>query len=482
MLAVDWQSVDKSLMPDGSAEKKWVDERAEMIDGEIAACKKAGLKIYAMSDLILFPKVLVKKYNMGKTFGDPGNPQTQKYLRLLIDQMFKRFPDYDGLVVRIGETYLSDAPYHTGRIENKKNPQKCIIPLMNLLREEVCVKRGKTLIFRSWMSFDTGPWRYLEVSKGVEPHPNFYISVKFCEGDFHRTNPFSKVLGIGRHKQVVEVQCAREYEGKGAYPNYVMNGVIEGFEEYKILMPPDSIKSVRGVYKSGTLGGVWTWSRGGGWSGPYIKDELWCDLNAWVAAQWANNPEASEESVFKRYALERLGLKAGDYAAFRKMCLLSAEAVVRGRNSVHGDMNPWWTRDAGIGWPIYSKHADIERNLRDKDESVAKWKEIVKLSRQISWPTAKLKREAVSSSLYGLHLYRIYRSVVYLDSVKKAGDAEGIRRWLKEYDAAWADYNALPAEYPDVLATLYSKDFKWHIRNPADREVEKLRKEYGESK
>jgi hypothetical protein len=93
-----------------------------------------------------------------------------------------------------------------------------------------------------------------------------------------------------------------------------------------------------------------------------------------------------------------------------------------------------------------------------------------------------LKREAVSSSLYGLHLYRIYRAVVYLDFVKKAGDAEGIRRWLKEYDAAWADYDALPAEYPDVLATLYSKDFKWHINKPADREVEKIRKEYIDNK
>jgi hypothetical protein len=482
MLAVDWQSVDKSLMPEGSPARKWVDAAAKRIDGQIAACKKSGLKIYAMSDLILFPKALVKKYNMQNSFGDPRNPQTRKYLRLLIDQVFKRFPDYDGLVVRIGETYLNDAPHHTGKIVNKKSPDKCIIPLMKLLREEVCVKRGKTLIFRSWMSFDVSKANYLAVCEGVEPHPNLYMAVKFCEGDFHRANPFSKVLGTGRHKQVVEVQCAREYEGKGAYPNYVMNGVIEGFEEYRFLLPKDRIRSVREVYDTGLLAGVWTWSRGGGWSGPYIKDELWCDLNAWVAAQWAKNPEASEESVFKRYALERLGLNPSDYAAFRKMCLLSAEAVVRGRNSVHGDMNPWWTRDAGIGWPAFRKNADLKRNLRDKDESVAKWEEIVKLARQINWPSAKLKREAVSSSLYGLHLYRIYRAVVYLDYANRNGDADGIRRWLKEYDNAWADYDALPGKYPEVLATLYGKDFKWHINKPADREVEKIRKEYIDNK
>jgi hypothetical protein len=476
VLAVNWQSVDKTLMPQGSPVREWADAKAEQIDRQITACKKSGLKIYAMSDLILLPKVLIKKYKLEKTFGDPRNPQTQKYLRLLIDQTFNRFPDYDGLVVRIGETYLSDTPYHQGKITNKKSPDKCIIPLMNLLREEVCVKRGKQLIFRSWMSFDVNKSNYLAVSQGVEPHPNLYISVKYCEGDFHRTNPFSKVLGIGRHKQVVEIQCAREYEGKGAYPNYVMNGVIEGFEEYRHLMPNGSTQSVRDVYKSGKLAGVWTWSRGGGWSGPYIKNELWCDLNAWVATQWAHNPAASEESVFKRYALERLELKQKDYTVFRKMCLLSAEAVVRGRNSVYGDMNPWWTRDAGIGWPTYNRHADIKRNLRNKDEAVEKWKEIVSLAQQISWPSEELSREALSSSLYGLHLYRIYRAVVYIDYANRNRDTDEIRRWIKEYDAAWTDYKKLPQMYPDVLATLYSQDFKWHIRQPANARIDELRK------
>lgn len=73
--------------------------------------------------------------------------------------------------------------------------------------------------------------KYQYISDQVEPHPNLVIAIKHCEGDFHRGNPFSKVLGLGRHQQLVEVQCAREYEGKGAYPNYIARGVIEGFEE-----------------------------------------------------------------------------------------------------------------------------------------------------------------------------------------------------------------------------------------------------------
>lgn len=88
-----------------------------------------------MGDLVLFPKRLIDKYKMEKTFGDPRDPQTDKFLRLLIRQMFDRFPSLDGLVVRVGETYLQDAPYHKEHIVNKSSAEKTIVPLINLLRE-----------------------------------------------------------------------------------------------------------------------------------------------------------------------------------------------------------------------------------------------------------------------------------------------------------------------------------------------------------
>lgn len=158
--------------------------------------------------------------------------------------MFDQFPDLDGLVVRIGgETYLHDAPYHQGAIENKKSPEKTIIPLMKILKEEICEKRNKQLIFRTWIAFDKNIKDYLEVSDAIEPHDNLVISIKHCEGDFHRSNAFSKVIGQGRHRQIIEVQSAREYEGKGAYPNYIANGVIDGFEEHAS-MPKEQINSI----------------------------------------------------------------------------------------------------------------------------------------------------------------------------------------------------------------------------------------------
>ncbi len=481
-LAINWESVDPDILPVGSDERAWVDDKAKQIHDMHEACKAEGLDIYAMSDLILFPKRLIEKYNIEDTFGNPQDSLTIKFLRAQIDEIFTQFPDLSGLVVRIGETYLHDAPYHKGSIKNKKSPEKTIIPLMNILREEICEKRDKDLIFRTWLAFDVDSAAYQAVNDGVEPHENLTISIKHCEGDFHRANPFSKVIGQGRHKQIIEVQCAREYEGKGAYPNYIANGVIEGFEEHAGL-PEEKINSLREFTEKRPelYAGVWTWSRGGGWSGPYLKNELWCELNAWVMAQWAKDPTQSEEVVFMQYATEKLQLSSDDAANFRKLCLLSAKAVVRGRNTTYHDMNPWWTRDQGIGWPRPAFNTDTvkqQRNLSQKDESVGLWNEMVELAEEITWPDKVTEEHAISSCKYGLHLYEIYRSLVYLADAEAKKDVDAQKHWIKEYDAAWVKYNQLVDTYSQ-LSTLYAKDYKLHIQNPADDKVSQLKQQLG---
>jgi len=476
MLAINWESVDPEILPKGSPDRQWVDLKAAEIKKLHTACKAQDIKVYAQSDLVLFPKRLVEKYEIADTFGNPGNPLIEKFLRAQINESFDQFPDLDGLVVRIGETYLHDAPYHQGSIEKKKNAEHTIIPLIRILREEVCVKRGKEVIFRTWLSFDVNSETYAKVNAAVEPHPKLFFSMKHCEGDFHRGNPFSKVIGQGRHRQIIEVQCAREYEGKGAYPNYIARGVIEGFEEHQT-MPEGRLKSIRDFSeaKPELFGGLWTWTRGGGWEGPYIKNELWCDLNAWVLAQWTQNTTQSEESIFHRYAKERLKLSNNDAENFRKLALLSADAVIRGRNSTQADMNPWWTRDHGIGWPKYrAEHSNRSPNLKEKDQSVAMWREIIDLAQTITWPDQRTRKHAIGSAHYGYHLYQIYQAIIYLEDAVYRDDKVGVQKWIKQYDQAYLAYNELPKTF-STLSSLYTQDYNRHIRDNAHTKIEKLR-------
>ncbi|NDP21052.1 MAG: hypothetical protein GZ091_08230 [Paludibacter sp.] len=480
MLAINWDELDIDVFPKGSASRAWVEHKAKRLDSLYSDCKKNGIDVYAMSDLILFPKKLVQKYGIENIFGNPQNSQTEKFLRFQLHQMFAQFPQMDGLVVRIGETYLEDAPYHVGKIKNKEDAQNTIIPLLKILRDEVCVKLNKKVIFRTWYSFDVNEKTYREVDAAIEPHKNLIISVKHCEGDFHRGNPFSKVLGIGRHKQIVEVQCAREYEGKGAYPDYIANGVINGFEEHKSLEAEGKIWNLKGLAKTGKLYGVWTWTRGGGWEGPYIKNELWSDLNAWVMAQWANNTNQTEESIFQRYATERLKLSNDDAAKFRQLALLSAQAVIRGRRSVEyfNDINTWWTRDEYITFPVLPKdETKVKVILAEKDKSIAIWKEIVAISKQIKFKNKATERTVICSSLYGLYLYRIYRSLFYLSAIDNGTYSRKEKaNYIAEYDAAWKDYQVLPVQYPDVCATLYNKSIiRRTTGEVADLKVDKMR-------
>jgi hypothetical protein len=320
---------------------------------------------------------------------------------------------------------------------------------MQLLREEVCDKLNKKIIFRAWLSFDTSAPTYLAVSNAVEPHPNLMISVKHCEGDFHRGNPFSRVLGIGRHAQIVEVQCQREYEGKGAYPNYIAHGVIEGFEEHHGA-------SIRRTWASPLIEGMFTWSRGGGWQGPYLTNEMWCDLNVYVLSHWAQDPDRREEDIFNDYSREVLKLSAADVAVFRKLCLLSADAIYRGIRSSRNLISPWWTRDQYMGRPpLPASPGDLAPFLAEKDEVVKMWQAIVGYAQSIQFPDPAVKEYAVTSCQYGLCVYQIYRDGFRLAALGKNGDKAAIQALISDYDATWATYRQLRQDHPSC-ATLYT--------------------------
>ena len=456
-LAVNWDDVNTNIFPVGSPGRAWVNAKATNLHSLYGAAKAQGLDVYCMSDLVLLPTSLVNIYGMSGTLGNVNNTNTQYFLRILMDKIFTQFPELDGIVVRIGETYLQDAPYHTGAINSPTSANSTIIPLMNLLRDEVCSNLNKRVIFRTWNSFDTDTNTFLTVSSAVTPHTNLIWSIKHCEGDFHRGDPFSKVIGLGRHKFIVEVQCAREYEGKAAYPNYVANGVIEGFEEHLAAMPTNVIRSIRDAYNQSPLfNGIWTWSRGGGWEGPYIKDELWAELNTWVMAQWTLNPAQAEEAVFSRFATNQLGLPANQIANFRQLALLSAQAVLRGDRSTSNYLDAWWTRDQYFRFPpVPSNAGKLQSLLNDQDGAVTMWGQMIALADGLT-PTNALDQETLrSSTRYGQTLYRMFRSVINLQALTIAGDPAQIKFWLAEYDSCWTNYAGLAQQYSNSIATYY---------------------------
>ena len=397
-------------------------------------------------------------------------PFVRRIVRLQVAEIFRRFPALGGLTLRFGETYLQDTPHHVGRspVSSPGDHTR----LIELLREEICVKRNKKLFYRTWdfgNRFHVNPKFYRAATDPVEPHPNLFFSIKHTRGDFLRTLPFNPTLGIGKHRQVVEVQCQREYEGKGAHPDYIARGVIEGFEETAGGPRPRCLRDLSG---NPVFAGVWTWSRGGGWKGPYLKNELWCALNAYVLCTWAQAPARSEEEIFREYARKVLELKPADTDRFRELCLLSAQGVLLGQYSRVGAVPLAWARDQYLGglgqlggaFKRFIQRHKVEEVLAEKARAVEIWRRIEALAREIHPPDRAAAEFIRTSCTYGRIKYEIIEKGWNVMLLGLAGDETGrydkarMARAIAAYDRLWEEWKALARTSPSC-ATIYENHY-----------------------
>ncbi|UKJ07952.1 hypothetical protein [Solitalea lacus] len=512
--AITFRKLSPAIFPEGSKEWQWVMNAAETVKKNIKAAHAAGIKVYYFTDIIVLPKKLVELYHdeicdsLGRISFE--RPRTLEIHKIMLEELFETFPDLDGLVIRTGETYTNNVPYHTGN-NPITNREQSHIKLINLLREEVCVKRNKTIFYRTWSfgGMHESPDYYLNVVNNITPHPQLIFSIKHTKGDYLRTFSFNPTLTLGNHSQIVEVQCQREYEGKGAYPNYVMNGVINGFEEYETNTPQKGNKSLNDIKNSPNFKGVWSWSRGGGWVGPYISNEFWCKLNAYVIDHWASNTAQTEDEVFDRF-MDENGIRGASRKRFRQLCLLSAKAVLRGHFSSALPFEngwTWWMRDeflAGIDsivevdkhsseGPLYhafSKYYNqglLQKAVDEKYEAVRMWQSIEALSRKIQISNKADQDYVRVSSQYGLLLHKIIAEGWNIMAMGFEGDKTGIynkakiKTSVEKYDRYWKQYEDLKNQNPSC-ATLYKPYAfvfigpKYHLTKGMSASVDKYRK------
>jgi len=417
------------------------------------------------------------------TVPDINRPITQKILRAQIAGIFDRFPKLDGIMLRFGETYLHDTPFHSG-----SSPVRTIadhIVFINILREEICVKRNKKLFYRTWdfgNNFHNNAEFYLSVTNAIEPHPNLFFSIKYTQNDFLRMSNFNPALGKGKHQQIVEAQSAMEAYGKGAHPYYTAGSVINGFPETKYqidfwqakrsnqLRPSNAVRGIKELLPSGLLKGIWTWSSGGGWQGPYLKSTVWKDLNSYVLSHWGQNTSKTEEALCYEYA-DRIGITGFNADIFRKIALISVEAVRKGQCSDYTRNDLWWARDNFFSAASNKntvmeiiKDSLITRVLAEKAEASAMWLQIEQLSKQFVLKDKQLEESLQVSCTYGRIKYQLMEQMWYLMIQQELKnqlndfDKEGVRKSLDRYDALWTEWREL-AKSP-YCATLY-KDLQF---------------------
>lgn len=486
--AVTCDCFDPTALPADTADRAWILEFQKKIQAQIRHCKQAGLQIYYHIDLLLLPRLLLEKHRDllcdAQGIVSLDRSETRRLLRCMLDEIFTLFPQVDGLIVRVGETYLYDTPCHTGNSPIRANAyegseisrqeeQRRYVQLLTLLREEVCEKHQRYLFFRTWDcypdKFHANAQYYLEVTNQIPPHPKLLFSIKHTAQDFWRWLPFNPCIGIGQHCQIVEIQCQREYEGKGAYPNYVGDGVLNGFPEQT------SRLGLRQAAQNPLVRGIYTWSRGGGWYGPYVQNELWCRMHAWIFGHWAADPSQDEPTLFRNFCIQVLSMSPQDASVLRELCLTSSQALLEGRYCgiyeqqarLDGLSPSNWMRDDRIGGmkqlssvlEYLQKTSQWEAAIAEKEHSVSLWQKTVKLSRQIHTGNEETRAYIITSCRYGLLLYtsileqwKVYR-LFFAGQLHTREGFQAVKRW----EQAWKEY--LTMQNAPQCASLYRDDY-----------------------
>lgn len=292
-----WQN---NIIREKSDERLWIERHAAEMEVLISNAEKAGMPLYPFTDVLVIPQSIMDKYGDEMNIGGRlsiRKERIQKILRARIDEIFWRFPKIGGLTIRFGETYLHDTPFHIG--ESPVITPEDHTLMINILREEICVKRNKKLFYRTWDFgyFHTQPDFYLEATNAVEPHPNLFFSIKHVNFDFNRGYPFNKTIGLGKHQQILELSTNQAgCYGKNSHPYYIGKGIIENWSEMT------EKKGIRDLFDDPKIKGFWIWTWGDGWVGPYFGNELWVDLNEYVLRSFVIKPNQSEEEIFSNYA------------------------------------------------------------------------------------------------------------------------------------------------------------------------------------
>ena len=181
----------------------------------------------------------------------------------------------------------------------------------------------------------------------------------------------------------------------------------------------------------------------------------------------------SEESLFNRFATEKLGLPASQLPAFRRLALLSAEAAWRWKRGTNNSLSRRL-----VAGPILHCIPTLPANAppRSPDACRSRRRDCEirgdRGDRRDPHP-ARSRRPRVHAFLQPLRPASdgIWQAVKNLKA-NEGVDRGGTQVWLDRHDEAWADYLALATTYPGQISTFYIRNAwqTWGGENPSTAE------------
>lgn len=323
--------------PDEIADRelsRWVAQQLNDTARRVDEAVAAGLDVYLSYDMLVLPKSYVESHaaelcckGSAETLCPASRPAIQRSMNAL-ESLIRRLPKIAGVVLRLGDTDARRLPYLIGNDLYAPHCPRCsqlgradrIIAAIENAYELVALKHDRRLIVRAWNVRPSGFHDSPDLAKrivarlpGDPTDDRLVLSFKFTQTDFWRYQPWNQASVVcgDRNKAnrpiLYELECQREFEGKGGVPNYQATLWRDGMPEAF-----DDRGGLANVSEQVNFAGLWAWVRGGGWGGPFVTDEAWIDANVFAVPRLADDPNAHIISLAKEWAKDRLHINEPD--------------------------------------------------------------------------------------------------------------------------------------------------------------------------
>jgi hypothetical protein len=390
------------------------------------------LKVVASGDEFLYYDGALEQASARLSVEDPDfwRMLQGKYRRLLA-----RFPDLDGVAMRVGEMLpmgpfhafdaIHDAP-HLSVAEKYRR-------FVTAIHEVVVGEFGKLYLHRTWAVSEHevhSQEKEFEAAFRDVPRENLVISIKLTQTDQWQYQAYNPTFGVTDHQTAVEVEIGRAYHHGQRIPDYVATYVEPG---------------LRYAHSRGATGIM---------IGAVISDgQTWADASAYAVARLAWG-ERDVRQLARDWAARRFGKAAarplGDAlmlsdTALRKGLYLMPYASTHAWNPLAHLMAYMWvvggnpTLDQGLGHMAFLREqywfcrpylSDTEREL---DEGNSLWAKMMALlakaephikdTRQRKWARESFDLGAAFIALNVAHLKAVLRYFQYEETL--AGTARG---------------------------------------------------------
>ena len=298
---------------------------------------RRGMQVFLTTDMLTVTPPLARHLRRvapaASAVGiDAADPAVWQVYRAGLDELFDSMPAIGGLVIRFGEGgnlyNTAGWPYRSEvAVRDAKSLRAMLHGLLPIFE-----RRQKTLVLRSWTvgvgsigRLHIDPALYEKVLGDIDS-PALVVSTKYTAGDFFSYLPLNPTLMTGRHRRIVEFQARPEFEGFGAFPDFLG-------EEWA-----NALRTIRAANPH--LAGTYIYSQAGGplRAGPRMLYPLhgfwlWTDANVFVASHLATDPSADVRGLARQWASERFGDRHPGVQRFRR----STAFARRRRDREHAD-------------------------------------------------------------------------------------------------------------------------------------------------